>query len=158
MAVDAKNAALEDLDALLRGDWREQTTDAWLAGLDKRIQLRARISELLLGGGHRYAGKGHAFALARFGTIADAQVLLEYLNRNLRNPEHRGEQPWALGALLMLDRMLGSSLGAELVSEGGLWSRWAAELGSPLALPEEAHRVVKEWCTFAEECNVLVCG
>jgi hypothetical protein len=100
----------DELRLLFKGWWRQRLTAAWLAGVDLRTELRPLIAELLLADELLSAGQGYCFALARFGTVPDAEILAAYLDRHLS--ERGGHQDWALGALLYLDAQHGATRAA----------------------------------------------
>jgi hypothetical protein len=73
-----------------------------------------------------FAGQGHCFALAGFGTPADAALPVGYLDRYLPRLDLRYDRAWAIGALLHLDRRLGTTDAERFLATGGLWQTWAA--------------------------------
>lgn len=93
LAASARQATDDELATLLSSEWRARLTAAWLIGLDRREQFRARIGDLLLASEVSYAGQGYCFALARLGTTADAEVLAAYLNEYLPQPDKRYDRP-----------------------------------------------------------------
>lgn len=127
---------------LLEGDWRARLTAAVLAGLTRRTALRDRIGTLLLASELVYAGQGYCFALASFGTPRDAAVLTEYLDRYLPRTPLRYDQPWALAALLHIDRTLDTHHAARFMTADGLWRRWAeVTAGPPMDPRDYQHRI-----------------
>ncbi|MFJ1775819.1 DUF6000 family protein [Streptomyces anulatus] len=108
MIADAVAINDEELEALLGYEWRSRLTADWLIGVDRRERFRARIGDLLLASEVCYSGGAYCFALARFGTHADAEILTAYLDRYLPRTDLRYDQPAALGALLRLDTQLGA--------------------------------------------------
>lgn len=68
---------------LLDGGWREHKTAAWLIAVSRRTEFRDHLGELLLASEVFFAGRGYCFALAYFGTPADADFLVAYLDRYL---------------------------------------------------------------------------
>ena len=54
-----------------------------------------------------------------------------------------------MGALLVIDRAVGTSLAADLMAPGGDWERWVAAGGDTSLDPEEKYREVRAWCDFA---------
>ncbi|MBM9506573.1 DUF6000 family protein [Actinacidiphila acididurans] len=125
LVVDAAVASDAELDALLRGQWRFSLTGTWLCAVGLRTRLRGRIAELLFAGANGYCN-AYCLALARFGTLEDAQILSAYLERYLPRTDLRWEQSGALGALLRLDAGLGTDYAARFTVPGGLWDGWFA--------------------------------
>lgn len=100
---DAATTTDAELEALLGYEWRSRLTAAWLIGVGRRTTFRERIGDLLLASEFCYSGHGYCFALARFGTHADAEILTAYLDHYLPRTDLRYDQPAALGALFHLD-------------------------------------------------------
>jgi hypothetical protein len=148
LATSARQAGDHELATLLGGEWRAQLTASWLIGLSRRYQFRARIGELLLASEVCYAGQGYCFALARFGTTADAELLAAYLDDYLPQPDKRYDQHWALGALLHLDAQLKTNHAARFLTEDGLWQRWRRTEKTPA----ELQQVIDQLCSTADEC------
>ncbi|MFF2959421.1 DUF6000 family protein [Streptomyces sp. NPDC057963] len=97
-----------ELEALLGCEWRSRLTAAWLIGVGRRATFRERSGDLLLASEFCFSGSAYCFALARFGTHADAEILTAYLDHYLPRTDLRYDQPAALGALLRLDAQLGT--------------------------------------------------
>lgn len=125
LAEDAQQITDDELELLLGADWRPRITAAWLIGADRRDRFRARIRELLLESDLVFAGQGYCFALARFGTFADAEILVSYLDRYLPRLDLRYDQLWALAALHHIDADLTTAYTSRYTGPGGLWERWA---------------------------------
>ncbi|MEV2272894.1 DUF6000 family protein [Nonomuraea africana] len=123
----ARRITTDELRELLASGWREKLTAAWLAGVDRRTELRDHIGQLLVASEMVYAGGGYCFALSRFGTEADAEILVNYLNRWLRCEECDYDQGAAIGALMFLDEKLGANRTASFLAPGGLWEDWAKD-------------------------------
>jgi Family of unknown function (DUF6000) len=151
LVEDAEKITDDELGGLLDGDWRSRITAAWLAGANRRGQFRERVGELLLASQLVFAGQGYCFALARFGTTADAEILTAYLTRYLPQLSLSYDQAWAMGALQYLDARLDTYYAAEFTWPGGLWEQWATpdragllgskeRFGTLCALVEEAVR------------------
>ncbi|MFE1030004.1 DUF6000 family protein [Streptomyces sp. NPDC058818] len=123
----ADAAAINDaeLEALLRYEWRSRLTAGWLIGVDRRERFRARIGDLLLASEVCYSGGAYCFALARFGTHADADILTAYLDHYLPRTDLHYDQPAALGALLSLD----AHHADRFTEPGGLWDEWVKGVG-----------------------------
>ncbi|WP_278247212.1 DUF6000 family protein [Thermostaphylospora chromogena] len=151
MALDSRTITDDEVRRLLGGDWRERLTGAWLTGFDRRREFQETISKLLLERREPYAGKGYCFALARFGTERDAATLRSYLKKYLADLDLRSDQPWAMGALLVLDERLGSDRAGEFLNEDGLWERWARAGRPPIFEAAAMKAVLEGWCLFAEE-------
>ncbi|WP_371660135.1 DUF6000 family protein [Streptomyces sp. NBC_00280] len=113
-----------ELGTLLDGGWRERKTAAWLIAVADRTEFRERLGELLLASEGPYAGQAYCVALATFGTSADADLLVAYLDRYLPRPDLYYDQTAALGALLLLDAKAGSDRTARFLAPGGLWQQW----------------------------------
>ncbi|MFJ3087450.1 DUF6000 family protein [Streptomyces sp. NPDC086838] len=96
---DAATITDAELEALLGYEWRSRLTAAWLIGVDRRDRFRERVGDLLLASEVCFSGSAYCFALARFGTHADAEILTAYLDRYLPRIDLRYDQPAALGAL-----------------------------------------------------------
>jgi hypothetical protein len=145
---DAWQITDRELSTLLDSEWRSRITAAWLIGLDRRTQFRARLGELLLNSELVYAGQGYCLALARFGTAADAAILSSYLDKYLPRADCFYDQHWAIGALLHLDSRLGSSRASRFLEPGGPWDK-SAMRGQD---PAEWHRHIDSLCAFADHC------
>jgi hypothetical protein len=137
----AKRITDHELGVLLDSEWRSRITAAWLIGVSRREQFRARLGGLLLASELVNAGQGYCFALARFGTAADAEILAAYLDRYLR-PGVRYNQDWAFGALRHID----ADQAARFL---GPWQQWAGpnypsdekeRMGTLCALVQDAVR------------------
>ncbi|MFE6710128.1 DUF6000 family protein [Streptomyces sp. NPDC057695] len=145
---DAAAITDEELEALLAYEWRSRLTAAWLIGVDRRERFRTRVGDLLLASEDCYSGAAYCFALARFGTHADAEILTAYLDHYLPRTDLHYDQPAALGALLHLDAHRAS----RFTEPGGLWDEWvrgAAELGYPTETPAALHDWTARQCDFA---------
>ncbi|GAA2375351.1 hypothetical protein Cme02nite_04880 [Catellatospora methionotrophica] len=129
--VDARRITDGELTAmLLLRDWRPRLSAAWLIGLDLRTRFRDRLGELLLESGSAHAGKGYAFALARFAEPADIGILTGYLERYLPT-DLPYDQGYVLAVLLDLDSRLGTDHAARFVDPAGPWWRnWLPTDGS----------------------------
>jgi Family of unknown function (DUF6000) len=150
LAEDAREVTNDELDALFQGWWQERLTAAWLVGVDLRTDYRRSIAELLLDDEYPSAGQGYCFALARFGTAADAEILVAYLERYM--PVFGGHQDWATGALMYLDTQLGTSRATPFLTPGGPWDQrfkqgWA---DSTYSGPQRMHGQLAQLCAFAE--------
>lgn len=144
---DARQITDRELGTLLDSEWRSRLTAAWLIGLDRRTHFRDRLGEMLLDSELVYAGQGYCLALARFETVADADVLCAYLDRSL--PLDRPfDADWAIGALLHLDERLGSNRADRFLAPGGPWEKSAASRHDPA----EWHLDITRLCAYADEC------
>ncbi|MBJ6633217.1 DUF6000 family protein [Streptomyces sp. MN3] len=141
-----------ELDTLLDGGWRERKTAAWLVAVAGRSEFRERLGELLLASEGPYAGQAYCVALAVFGTRADADLLIAYLDRYLRRSDLYYDQAAALGALLLLDAKLGADYAARFLVPHGLWQQW---IDGPPSRDREAPNSYREFigelCAFADE-------
>ncbi len=149
-AEDARLVTDDELRNLLDYEWRARRTAAWLIGLDRRSRFREQLGDLLLASELGLAGKGYCFALARFGTEKDVQLLVAYLDRYLPRTDLSYDQAEALGALQFIDVKLGTHYAARFLQEGGLWHRWARP-ESRLAAPPLLLRDISELCALADE-------
>ncbi|MFC9634342.1 DUF6000 family protein [Streptomyces mirabilis] len=150
LAADSGEITLDELNQLFSGDWRERLTGAWLAGFGLRLEMRDEISRLLIEQSDRHAGKGYCFALARFGAKVDARTLARYLDRYLGQLDLRADQPWALGALLVLDENLETDYSAEFIQKNGAWDHWVRAGESAIYTPIQMKAEIQSWCSFAE--------
>jgi len=132
LVEDARSITDDELDELLAADWRPRITAAWLIGVDRRTAWRGRVRELFLESGLVFAGQGYCFALARFGTIADAEILVSYLDHYLARPDLRYDQEWALAALHHIDADLTTAYTSRYLRPGGLWESWSAKNSTDL--------------------------
>ncbi|GAA0307064.1 hypothetical protein GCM10010302_52240 [Streptomyces polychromogenes] len=149
---DAATITDAELEALLAYEWRSRLTAAWLIGVDRRESFRKRIGNLLLASEVCYSGGAYCFALARFGTHADAEILTTYLDRYLPRTDLHYDQPDALGALLHLDARLGTNHANRFTEPDGLWDHWGkgvGRLGYPSHTPAELRRWTDLHCAFA---------
>ncbi len=126
LVEDARRITDDELEALFEADWRPRITAAWLIGVDRRTEWRERVRELFLESKLVFAGQGYCFALARFGTIADAEILVSYLDRYLAQPKLRYDQEWALAALHHIDADLRTAYTSRYLRPGGRWETWSA--------------------------------
>ena len=152
LAGGAREVTDAELARLLASPWRAQLTGAWLAGFDRRDRHRDAIGESLLASRTCFAGQGFCFALARFGTPEDADLLTAYLDRYLPRVDLRYDQDWAIGAILHLDARLGTRH-AQRFLDAGAWQRWAGRFG--VDSPEQRHAFIDELCAFADESMVV---
>ncbi|MEU0097331.1 DUF6000 family protein [Streptomyces sp. NPDC006267] len=150
---DAATISDAELEALLGFEWRARLTAAWLIGVGRRASFRERIGNLLLASEVCYSGGAYCFALAQFGTRADAEILNAYLDRYLPRTDLRYDQPAALGALLRLDARLGTHRAARFTQPDGLWDEWVNALAHlrdhPDYTPAERRRWTDLHCDFA---------
>ncbi|MFJ9819559.1 DUF6000 family protein [Streptomyces sp. NPDC101151] len=141
---DAATVTDAELEALLAYEWRSRLTAAWLIGVDRREAFREHLGDLLLAGEVCYSGGAYRFALARFGTHADAEILTACLHRYLPRTDLRYDQPAALGALLRLDARLGTDHATRFTRPDGHWDQWVSALvhlrDHPAFTPAEQHR------------------
>ncbi|MEU2244651.1 DUF6000 family protein [Streptomyces sp. NPDC018338] len=138
-----------ELSILLDGGWRERKTAAWLIAVSGRIEFRERLGELLLAGEGPYAGQAYCVALATFGTPADADLLVTYLDHYLRRPDLHYDQAPAIGALLLLDARLGAGQAARFLAPDGLWQHW---IDGP---PSKTHDAPDRYCEFIRRLCVF---
>ncbi|WP_435583193.1 DUF6000 family protein [Amycolatopsis thermoflava] len=153
LAEDARQVTDDELNELLDYEYRARLTAAWLIALDRRATFRERLGELLLASEFGSSGKGYCFALARFGTEQDAQLLLAYLDRYLPRVNDGFDVAEAMGALLFVEAKLGTRRADRFLQEGGLWERWA-ELRPSHEAPDDYCRHTSELNAFADEWMV----
>ncbi|APU44581.1 hypothetical protein BSL84_21625 [Streptomyces sp. TN58] len=123
-----------------------------MIGVDRRERFREHIGDLLLASEVCYSGSAYCFALARFGTHADAGILATYLDRYLPRTDLHYDQPTALGALLRLDAHLDTHHADRFTEPDGLWDEWVkgvGRLGYASSTPAELRRWTDLHCDFA---------
>ncbi len=130
MAVRRLNRA--DVEALLGVAWRESLVGAWISGLKGWRELIPRLSELLLASASCYAGQGYCGALALMPCEESAATLRAYLDRYLPRPDLDYDQRWALAALRVNDRALGTDSASTYTAPGGAWENFCAGQRRPL--------------------------
>ena len=141
-----------ELGVLLDGGWRERKTAAWLIAVAGRTEFRERLGELLLASEGPYAGQAYCVALTTFGTSADVDPLVAYLDCYLPRPDLYYDQEAALGALLSLDAKLGADHAARFLASNGLWQQWID--GPPSKdrdTPDSYREFIALLCAFADE-------
>ncbi|NEA64540.1 DUF6000 family protein [Streptomyces sp. SID12488] len=141
-----------ELGVLLDRGWRERGTAAWLIAVAGRTEFRERLGELLLASAGPFAGQDYCVALATFGTSADADLLVAYLDRYLPRLDLYYDQTAALGALLLLDAKLRTDNAARFLVPGGLWQQWID--GPPSKErddPDEYREFIGMLCAFTDE-------
>ncbi|MFE4335965.1 DUF6000 family protein [Streptomyces sp. NPDC056831] len=153
LIADSERVDDQELAALLGhgSGWRERLVAAWMAGIGGHTRQRQRIGELLIESRQTYAGQGYCFALARFGTPADAQVLCDYLDQYLRRPDLYYDQHWAIGALLDIDTQLGSDYAERFTAPDGLWQQWTRDKSPEYLEAQKDH--VAELRALVEEAR-----
>ncbi|MCX5011954.1 DUF6000 family protein [Streptomyces sp. NBC_00555] len=124
---DAATITDAELEALLGYEWRSRLTAAWLIGVGRRATFRERIGDLLLASEFCFSGGAYCFALARFGTHADAEIL---------------------------DAHLGTHRADRFTEPDGLWDQWVNALAHlrnhPGYTPAEQRRWTDLQCDFAD--------
>jgi hypothetical protein len=145
---DAQEITDDDLRVLLDSEWRARLTAAWLIGMDRRIQFREQLGELLLESQLVFAGQGYCFALARFGEERDAEILTAYLDRWLPEESCYYNQDDAMGALLYLDEVHSTERATSFLGPSGLWES-SAMAGMDPARRKEYIQLI---CEFADSC------
>ncbi|MFG1807577.1 DUF6000 family protein [Streptomyces sp. NPDC049040] len=149
----ARRAGTKDLLALLDMGWREQVAASWLIAVGRRADLRDRIAQDLRSDTPSGYGWDHCTALARLGTDQDAELLRRYLDRALLLPRplHDDDdqhcQRQAMGSLLYLDGVLGTSYAQPLLTADGLWRQWSGEEGTESL--EEERELAAQLVAFA---------
>jgi hypothetical protein len=156
----ARRASTKDLIALLDMGWREQLAASWLIAVGRRADLRDRIAQDLQSDTPSGHGWDYCTALARLGTDQDAELLRRYLDQALLLPrplDKEGDchcQRRAMGALLYLDDVLGTSYAQAFLAPGGLWRQWSGEEGADLW--EEERELVAQLVAFAAGKRPLI--
>ncbi|WP_328459691.1 DUF6000 family protein [Streptomyces sp. NBC_00448] len=157
----ARRAGTQDLTSLLdTGGWREQLAASWLIAVGRRADLRDRIAQDLQSGTACGYGWDYCTALARLGTEQDAELLRSYLDQTLLVPRPLDEddeshcQRRAMGALLYLDGVLGTSCAQPFLAPGGLWRQWSGEDSSNSL--EEERELVAQLVAFAAGRRPLI--
>ncbi|WP_410567191.1 DUF6000 family protein [Amycolatopsis sp. cmx-4-61] len=154
LAEVARQITDTELQVLLDdGGWRERTTAAWFIAVAGRSRFRDKLGSLLLASEGPRAGRAYCMALTRLGTEADAAHLIAYLDRYLLRPDLDYDQSEALGALLCLDKALGTGHATRFVEPGGLWWQFCAALpaGSWVPSPQGAQWSISQMCAVARE-------
>ncbi|MFB7122882.1 DUF6000 family protein [Kitasatospora sp. NPDC056273] len=150
LQADSLQASTQEIRALFGYEWRARLTAAWLVGVARRVEWRDRIGRLLLASELTYAGQGYCFALARFGSQDDAEILVSYLDHYLPRLECRYDQGSALGALMRLDSQLGTRHAERFLAPDGLWERWVDALphtrGTATAWADSSREAIDAWC------------
>jgi hypothetical protein len=124
---DAERITDAELEILLTSEWRARLTASWLIAASRRATYVDRLGRLLISSELTFAGQGYCVALARIGTESAQDHLVRYLDHWLPQTECRYDQAWAMSALVIVDRKLGSELSARFLQPGGLWDAWARE-------------------------------
>lgn len=138
---DARSIDDADLEVLLQSEWRSRLTAAWLIAVDRREPFRERLADLLLASELVYSGQGYCLALARLGTEQDVAALTAYLDRYLARPDCVYDQDWALGALLYIDQLHGTSHATTYLAPDGVWERWKTASKITNARPAKIDRI-----------------
>lgn len=142
---------------MLEGGWRERRTSAWFISITGQTEFRDRIAALLLESEVCCAGQAYCLALAGFGTTADADNLAAYLERYLARPDLDYDQPWAMGALLHVDAVLGTDHAARFIAADGPWHRWIDGRPSNYQIdPDSFRHLIGELRSVAEAASVLL--
>lgn len=151
LAEDSRVVTTEELRLLAEGGWQERITSVWLAGMDRRTELRPLVSRMLSTDDYPGPLQGCSFALARFATPDDANVLADYLDRAL---QVRGfGQGWALGALLHVDEANGTANAGRFLVPDGPWDRWTTKVNPvdrQYTNPEAEKARLDKLCAFAD--------
>lgn len=116
-----------ELEILLTSEWRARLTASWLIAASRRGGYVDRLGQLLLTSELTFAGQGYCVALARIGTEPARDHLVRYLDHWLPQTECRYDQAWAMPALVIVDRKLGSDMAVRFLQPGGLWDAWAGQ-------------------------------
>lgn len=125
-ALDKRTAHM----ILSEREWRGRTTVAWMIGVNRWDEFVPQISRQLIESELVYAGQGYCVGLALITTEPARDALVAYLDRWLPELDCHYDQPWAMGALVEVDRALsieGRPGAAErYLADGGSWDRWCA--------------------------------
>ncbi|MFJ8075385.1 DUF6000 family protein [Streptomyces sp. NPDC096176] len=153
LAEAARDVTDAELISLLRGDWRASLTAAWLIGMDGRVAFRDLIGRLLLQRSAANPLRGYCFALVRFGTHEDAELLCSFLETSLSPDESVHAQNWALAGLQVLDVRLSTNYADRFLGTD-IWARWSGYSHGP-----EEEKLIRFLCSFGEAYGVSVrCG
>ena len=130
--VNSARKALDEIkpdqvERLLRIAWREQLTAAWFAGFKNWSQFTDRIGDLLIQSLTCYAGQGYCFALACFANADSINYLIRYLDEYLPQLDKDYDQPWAMAALIWIDRVTGGDHSSKYLGLNGLWENFIAD-------------------------------
>lgn len=156
VARDAAQITPAELEILLDSGWRERRTAAWLIAIAHRTEFRDRLGSLLLASEMPYAGEAYCVALTCFGTSADADLFVTYLDRYLLRPDLHYDQGVVLGALLCLDATLEADRADRFLEPDGLWEQWlhapnTQKFGN--GTPQQNQVIISRQCDFARECT-----
>ncbi|ELP66657.1 DUF6000 family protein [Streptomyces turgidiscabies] len=152
LGKDASRIRPRELGMLLDRGWRERGTAAWLVAVAGRTEFRGRLGELLLASEGPWAGQAYCVALATFGTSADTELLVAYLDRYLPRSDLDYDQTDALGALLLLDARTGTDRAAKFLAPDGLWQQWIEGPPSKDRVDPDIYReFMGQLCAFADE-------
>ncbi len=130
--VNSVRKALDEIEPnqverLLRISWREQLTAAWFAGFKNWSQFTSRIGNLLIQSLTCYAGQGYCFALACFANADSVNYLTRYLDEYLPQLDKDYDQPWAMAAVIWIDRLNGTNHSSKYLGPNGLWEHFIAD-------------------------------
>ena len=84
-------------------NWRPRIVGAYFAAIENLTSHCDHIGRLLLRSDVCYAGRGYAFALARFNTDESISFLCKYLDHYLTQPDLWFDQGSVMGAIAHLD-------------------------------------------------------
>lgn len=124
LIADAHAISDEEIEVLLSSEWRSRLTAGYLIAAAPREQLVPQIGQLLIESQLVYAGQGYCIALASIGTASAADQLTAYLDRWLPKIDARGDQGWAMAALVSLDEEGGTNFSDRFLGPSGPWATW----------------------------------
>lgn len=141
--LDKKTAQM----LLSEREWRGRKTVAWMIGVNRWEEFLPQISRQLIESELVYAGQGYCVGLALIATEPTRDALVAYLDRWLPELDSHHDQPWAMGALIEVDRALTTngrpSAAERYLTDGGLWDRWReAQHGWTTAAPAPVSEIV----------------
>lgn len=124
-------------------EWRGRKTVAWMIGVNRWDEFVPQISEQLIKSELVYAGQGYCVGLALIATEQAKDALVAYLDRWLPELDAHYDQPWAMGALVEVDRARTTGVAAKYLADGGLWSSWRdAQHASATVAPASVTEIV----------------
>lgn len=151
---DAQSIPDADLDTMLAGDWREQLVAYWLIGYARKISYASTVHEHLESGALRHTGKGIFFTLARFCREEDGAALHRFLVDHLHPTSVDSYQPWALGALMLIEKRLSRrDLSADFTKPKGGWEKWSSSKILEDRSAEYWAREVERWVNLANSAD-----
>lgn len=148
---------------LLASEWQARISAGWLIGVARRPEFVDRLGPLLVESQLVYAGQGYCFAMAANPSEESAEWLVRCLDRWLPETDLYYDQTWAMGALLVVDRQLGSQFAEQYLGDGAAWERWLGAESTTtngIRIPKLAERgftpeveLIDAMLVIADECR-----